>query len=146
MMLDLAQLHDSVMKVHATSLGYKITPNYAFALDTLRQRAEYYSHSIGHVCGERAPTGVNSCKHHNMITADGQHLCMKTFGGRFFAGMACVTRCAYSYNSDREHGELRQCEQACNDQYMSLAEIDESMFVALEEQEVARDTRKKPNT
>ncbi|CAB9507698.1 expressed unknown protein [Seminavis robusta] len=133
MVLDLGQLHDSVMKVHAKGLGYKFksSNDYDFGLDILKPRADYYSHSIGHVCGERAPTKAQGCKHYNMITFDGQHLCMKTFGGRLFAGLACVTRCAYAYGDDESAtDDLRECEHACNDQYMSLEEIDESMFVA----------------
>ena len=130
--LDDARLADTLLRENAIQQGYDVKEgkdwpleSYGFAMDTLNQEAHYFSHSIAQVRGDRVVTNSDSCENRNMLTVDGQHLCMKTFGGRLYAGMACVIRCAYRHSEDRE--ELRECERACNDQYMTLKPLDAFM-------------------
>jgi hypothetical protein len=60
------------------------------------------------------------------------HWCMETIGGRLFAGTSCLLACAF--NNETRDGStnsatttaIRQCEQRCNDDFMSLKSVDVS--------------------
>jgi hypothetical protein len=66
---------------------------------------------------------------------DGMHRCMKNVGGRLFAGTSCLLACAF--NSEKGGGStytastttIRQCEQRCNNDFMSLKFVDVSSMV-----------------
>ena len=137
---DLAQLNNALVHANAREMGYrtKDSRDFDFSLNTLYNpktmlkpnSAVTHTRSIGHVCGgPLVPHNATDCIYNNMITVDGQHLCLKTFGGRMMAGLACVIRCATTYAKPQDGSLLlRECEEACNGQYMSLNELDESLW------------------
>ena len=173
---DVAQLNNLLVQDNARRMGFDVQEqpmssassndddnnnlDFAFALETLqlseKQRTQLaanpnkhisHTHSIGHVCaGPRVPHDSPDCIYNNMITYDGQHVCLKTMGGRLMAGLACVIRCATTYGSSSVTSTststsedaggnakdnltlLYECEDACNQQYMSLKDIEESLF------------------
>jgi hypothetical protein len=57
---------------------------------------------------------------------------METIGGRLFAGTSCLLACAFN-NETRDGStnsetatDIRQCEQRCNDDFMSMKSVDVS--------------------
>ena len=134
---DFAQLNNALVQNNAMEMGYELQDerDFEFALNTIFNpklkpgKIITHTKSIGHVCGgPMVPHNSTDCIYNNMITYDGQHVCLKSFGGRMVAGLACVIRCATTYA--RDASLLGECEDACNDQYMSLNELDESLFWA----------------
>ena len=134
---DLAKLNNALVQDNARQLRYHVEDDehdFDFSLETLRPRIKRgrtkptHTRSIGHVCAPpRVPANATQCVNFNKITYDGQHLCLSTIGGRAMAGLACVIRCAYSM--DQNTPLMHACQDACNEQYMSLEEIDPSYFV-----------------
>jgi len=151
--LDLAQLNNQLVQQNALDLGFSVThdKDFDFSYDILfnpkypdpqRQDQVTHTRSIGQICGGvKVPHNATDCVYDNMISYDGQHLCLKTFGGRLMAGMACVIRCATTYVTTSSKGSssgnnrgndtplLRECEEACNDQYMSLRELEDGLLI-----------------
>ena len=134
--MELGQLHDTLVFENMKQIGYinhdneddndstSIT-NIGYYQDLINgilfQPKPQFSRAIGHVCGKhRVRKGSIMCEYYNMISYDGQHLCMKTFSGRIFAAVACLTRCAYNTFSSATTDELEECSNSCNIQYMSL--------------------------
>ena len=63
----------------------------------------------------------------NMISRDGAHWCVECIGPRYDASVACLLGCVYN-EKDPIIGRMNfllQCEQQCNDQFMSLNPVDE---------------------
>jgi hypothetical protein len=87
--------------------------------------------SIAQLCSTRVPVGSSTCEG-NSISVDGMHWCLETIGGRLFAGTSCLLACAF--NNETKDGStnsatptaIRQCEQRCNDAFMSLKSVDVS--------------------
>lgn len=66
----------------------------------------------------------------NKISRDGIHWCVETLGPRFTASIACLLGCVYNGNESNSKSkadmiQLRQCEQECNDQFMTIRPVDE---------------------
>jgi hypothetical protein len=62
----------------------------------------------------------------NRISRDGMHWCVETLEARYAASIACLLGCVYNGDEPQNIAELRQCEQECNDQFMSLIPVDDS--------------------
>jgi hypothetical protein len=63
----------------------------------------------------------------NSISNDGVHACFETVGGRIFAGLACLIGCARNHDPPLlDSTLLRQCEQQCDDCFMSVMPLDDT--------------------
>lgn len=54
------------------------------------------------------------------ICKDGMHWCMESVGARYTASVACLLGCIYNGDARPGHDEAKDCEQKCNEQFMSL--------------------------
>jgi len=61
----------------------------------------------------------------NRISVDGSHWCVNSLGPRFTASIACLLGCVYNGERGKEMTDIRRCEQACNDQFMTINPVDE---------------------
>ena len=139
---------NQIIWTNAKHIGYNVSiPDFmkrdgwehkdaGFLLDRLTGY-KYSMPSIPMVCADQAtPKKENEPAHclRNKISPDGGHWCTGTLGPRYSASIACLAGCVYNGNGlkhlDNETVsssplKLRKCEQACNDQFMSLVPIDE---------------------
>jgi hypothetical protein len=126
LLLEFGDFVDSLMEWNARLMGFDTSvANYTIeALERGKQ-------SIAQVCSTRVKVGSSTCEL-NSISLDGMHWCMETIGGRVFAGTSCLLACAF--NKETRDGSttsppttaIRQCEQRCNDDFMSLKSVDVS--------------------
>ena len=129
LLLEFGDFADSLMEWNARLMGFDTSvANYTMeALSCCPGRG--YKHSIAQLCSTRVPVGTNKCDG-NSISVDGMHWCMETIGGRLFAGTSCLLACAFNDETrDRSTTSattttIRQCEQRCNDDFMSLKPVD----------------------
>jgi len=86
---------------------------------TMTKKGKVFSKKKGHVCADA------NCDKKSRITADGQHWCTKSTGGRINAALACLLRCSFGEEAkaDKTAEEMKQCEWRCNKKYMSLAPL-----------------------
>jgi hypothetical protein len=121
--LDFGTLADALLEWHARLIGYD-TSNTSYLMDNMGGccPGKGFVKSIAQLCGEKVTHGSLECNG-NMMSYDGTHWCMETFGGRFDAGIACLLGCVYNHETvDRER--VRSCEKDCNDRYMSLQPVE----------------------
>jgi hypothetical protein len=96
---------------------------------TMEQLRERDKPSTAQLCSTRVPVGSSTCER-NSISLDGMHWCMETIGGRVFAATSCLLACAF--DTETRDGSttsshttaIRQCEQQCNDDFMSSKSVD----------------------
>jgi hypothetical protein len=127
LLLEFGDFVDSLMEWNARLMGFDTSvANY-----TMEQLREKNKPSIAQLCSTRVPVGSKTCEW-NSISHDGMHWCMDTIGGRVFAGTSCLLACAFN-NETRDRSTtsstttaIRQCEQRCNEDYMSLKPVDVS--------------------
>jgi hypothetical protein len=133
LLLEFGDFVDSLMEWNARLMGFDTSvANYTMeALSCCPGRG--YKQSIAQLCSTRVPAGTSKCEG-NSISADGMHWCMETIGGRLFAGTSCLLACAFN-NKTRDGSTnsattttTRQCEQRCNDDFMSLKPVDLSIM------------------
>jgi len=127
MAIELGGLNKILLEENAKHLGYDIS-NKTYITERLGNfpKAQHAA-SIAQVCAERVtPNGANCVL--NKLSLDGKNLCMKTYGGRIFAAIACLVGCIYNKNSIEQH-ERNQCSSSCNDQFMRLNPIMDSMYI-----------------
>jgi hypothetical protein len=139
LLLEFGDFADSLMEWNARLMGFD-TSVANYTMETLAApRRGGFTKSIAQVCSTRVPVGTKNCDG-NSITGDGLHWCMETVGGRFFAGTSCLLACAFNKNETRDESTsttstttgttaIRQCEQRCNDDFMSLKPVDVSSMV-----------------
>ena len=105
--------------------------------------------SILQTCSKRVKVNSTNCIR-NSISQDGMHWCMPAVAGRIGAAMSCLINCVYNENSGDNNNEfdskneaddhrqqrqeqqqksLRSCERNCNDMYMNVNPVDESMIM-----------------
>jgi hypothetical protein len=127
LLLEFGDFADSLIEWNARLMGFDTSvANY-----TMEQLNFKDNPSIAQLCSTRVPVGNITCER-NSISFDGMHWCMGTIGGRVFAGTSCLLACAF--NNETRDGStnsatttaIRQCEQLCNDDYMSLKPVDVS--------------------
>eukprot|EP00571_Detonula_confervacea_P003101 CAMPEP_0172318500 /NCGR_PEP_ID=MMETSP1058-20130122/35066_1 /TAXON_ID=83371 /ORGANISM="Detonula confervacea, Strain CCMP 353" /LENGTH=569 /DNA_ID=CAMNT_0013033349 /DNA_START=6 /DNA_END=1711 /DNA_ORIENTATION=+ len=58
--------------------------------------------------------------HLNRISVDGSHWCVNSLGPRHSASIACLLGCVFNGENNKAMEEIRECEQKCNDQFMSI--------------------------
>lgn len=103
-----------------------------FLLDRLPLAKRKWPPSIPMVCAK--PPGVdekdNACIR-NKISTDGIHWCIETLGPRYSTSIACLLGCVYNgkdepnVNLKKDMDRLRKCEQACNEQFMSILPVND---------------------
>jgi hypothetical protein len=134
LLLEFGDFADSLMEWNARLMGFDTSvANYTMETLSCCPR-KGFKKSIAQVCSTRVPVESKNCNG-NSISMDGMHWCMKTVGGRFFAGTSCLLACAF--NNETRDGStnttstttIRQCEQRCNDEFMSLKSVDVSSLV-----------------
>jgi hypothetical protein len=134
LLLEFGDFADSLMEWNAGLMGFDTSvANYTMETLSCCPR-KGFTQSIAQVCSTRVPVGSKNCDG-NSISEDGMHWCMETVGGRFFAGTSCLLACAF--NDEKRDGStnttspttIRQCEQRCNDDFMSLKPADVSSMV-----------------
>jgi hypothetical protein len=117
--LEFGRLFHSLLEWNARHLGYDTSlRNYTMNKLASPHNAERYVLSIPLVCASRVPHGAAECEK-NSITNDGQHQCMGTIGGRFYAGLACVLGCIYN-GGGVDHESTDGCARGCNDGFLNL--------------------------
>jgi hypothetical protein len=89
--------------------------------------AQKWPPSYSQVCSS-TPSKENETCPAVEISPDGMHWCIETFGARFTASIACLLGCVYNVEKPPTHEGLRNCEQRCNDQFMSLTVVSDEMF------------------
>jgi hypothetical protein len=124
LLLEFGDFADSLMEWNARLLGFDTSvANYTMEALSCCPRLKI-KQSIAQLCSIRVPIGTRDCEG-NAISIDGMHWCMKTIGGRFFAGASCLLACAY--NDATVDGStatnIRDCERQCNDEFMSLESV-----------------------
>jgi hypothetical protein len=60
------------------------------------------------------------------------HPCMETVGARLSAGVACLLACVYNHNdtlldTNPDASFVRQCEEDCNNRFMTLKPVDHTL-------------------
>jgi len=139
---------NQILWKNAQFIGYNISmPDFAMdgwekeGTDFLLHRYspdQQYAPSIPMVCGH--PLDSWSAKNetppkgpclYNMISRDGMHWCIESLGPRYSASIACLLGCVYNGKhpddiTTKNVANVRQCEQECNDQLMSLVPVDGS--------------------
>jgi hypothetical protein len=148
--LEAGQLIDLTVRHNARRLG--LLTNVSAAADAdddanhftlprakLLTESKWVGGSASYICGRPVEMVKNepACIG-NLLTEDGQHLCVKTMGGRLNAGLACLIECgrrnnsnsSNNHNDDASSLSLSQCQDTCNRVFMSLEPIPEALFVA----------------
>jgi hypothetical protein len=126
LLLEFGDFVDSLMEWNSRLMGFD-TSVANYTMEGLKGSIR----SIAQLCSTRVPIGAYTCER-NSISKDGMHWCMETIGGRVFAGTSCLLACAF--NNETRDGStdsatttaIRQCEQRCNDDFMSLKSVDVS--------------------
>jgi hypothetical protein len=133
LLLEFGDFVDSLMEWNSRLMGFDTSVT-NYTMERLRWSKHSRSErSIAQLCSTRVPVGSIRCER-NSISKDGMHWCMETIGGRVFAGTSCLLACAF--NNETRDGStdsattsttaIRQCEQRCNDDFMSLKSVDVS--------------------
>jgi hypothetical protein len=124
LLLEFGDFADSLMEWNARLMGFNTSSaNYTMeALSCCPGRG--FKQSIAQLCSTRVPVGTSKCEL-NSISRDGTHWCMETVGGRLFAGTSCLLACVFNNKTTT----IRQCEQRCNDNFMSLKSADVGSMV-----------------
>ena len=95
----------------------------------------FWAPSICMVCAQHTYHRMNDKNNdvedcvRNKISRDGIHWCVETVGPRYSASIACLLGCVYNGNEPDVNVKekvvsLRQCEQKCNDKFMSILPVD----------------------
>jgi len=134
---------NQILWTNAQHLGYNVSmPDFSlkdgweeqgveFLLDRLPSST--WAPAIPMVCSNHSRGSENCIL--NKISPDGMHWCMEHLGPRISASVACLLGCVYNgeglelLNSNTTHSHaslnIRQCEQQCNDRFMSLVPVHE---------------------
>ena len=91
----------------------------------------FWNPSISMVCAERTFSAVNKKNQEvedcirNKISRDGVHWCVESLGPRYSASIACLLGCVHNGDAptSQDNSMVRQCEQKCNDQFMSIVPV-----------------------
>lgn len=118
--LKLSQFTEHFMFHNANLLGMNTSDSSVYSLERPVGCGEFPL-SIAQGCSARSNASSCDCRR-NRVSKDGLHWCMESFGGRFSAGIACLTAC-FQPGLRVDKDELGHCEAKCNSQYMSLEPV-----------------------
>ena len=122
---------DKLIEENARNIGMDISNN-NYKLERLKDIQSKWPHSIAHVCSDRVNNDGSCVK--NSLTVDGKHMCLATVGARMFANIGCLLGCLHNnigndINAmEKNRVDKLQCSQMCNDQFMSLKPVHETML------------------
>ena len=119
---DVERYIETLYRYNAIKLGYNSTDDAEILADKLNQAESItpQPRKIAMCCSERVEPDAVDCVQNNLFN-DGMHLCMNRIGHRIEAALACLIDCAYNDNSANKN--ISRCEQACNDQFLSMQPI-----------------------
>ncbi len=90
--------------------------------------------SIPMICSDTSLLGPDrrACNR-NYLFSDGIHVCPETLASRFAAGVACLVGCVHNGQQSSKHifpaeENVRQCERECNEQFLSVMPVEESLI------------------
>ena len=141
---DYAAFYNHVIWSNARHIGYNVSlpltasqkifedEGKTFLFDRLFDGGEF-SPSISMVCANRDLMNNKSMCDRNILWMDGMHICPETMAARYGASVACLLGCVYNKpngGNENDEREIRECEQECNEQFMSVMPSDESWIVA----------------
>ncbi|KAL9191338.1 hypothetical protein ACHAXT_001044 [Thalassiosira profunda] len=131
MVQEFSNFTNAVLHENGKHLGYDVSTN-DFFFERLKGGETSWPQSIPMVCANRPKDNLDSECKRNKISPDGIHWCIETLGARFTASIACLLGCVYNLNppdtSPEGTTQLRKCEKDCNEQFMSLKRVDESLI------------------
>lgn len=135
LLLDFGGWTDQLIELNAQLAGMDTKSNANYTLERLGCAG--HPPSIAVVCEDKdVIPGTCSCTR-NELSVDGMHWCMKRLGGRIAGGLSCLLQCSLLTNGTAVATDknpyakrlvLGNCQQRCNDQFMSLS--DASSLVA----------------
>ena len=131
LLMDFGGWTDQLMELNARLAGMNTTGNPQYMLERLGTKEWKYPPSIAQICVKKnvAP-GTPKCIR-NMMSMDGMHWCMETLGGRIVGGISCLLQCSLLIDDmdastdkslERKRLILGNCQERCNDQFMSMRE------------------------
>ena len=130
LVMEFGNLIQLLLEQNAMALEYDLhNDTHPYWLERIEWPEKNQIHApIPLLCSERKTHMSRNCKR-NMFSIDGMHYCMGSIGNRIFAVTACLLACVYN---EEEHGDgqddLRTCEAKCNQQYMSVEPIRDTMW------------------
>mmetsp|Transcript_12569 Transcript_12569/g.27271 ORF Transcript_12569/g.27271 Transcript_12569/m.27271 type:complete len:527 (-) Transcript_12569:419-1999(-) len=143
LVLEYGTYYNHIIWSNARHLGYNVshplraaqhvfdTEGPGLVLDRLKGAGEWEP-SIPMVCSDTASLEPHrrTCNR-NYLFSDGMHTCPETLVSRYAAGLACLLGCVYNgiemnNTSANEEENVRACERECNEQFLSVAPVDES--------------------
>lgn len=125
LVLEFGNLMDELIERNARSMGHDtstVATTQNYTMDRLSPDKKGISKSIPHVCAKKPVVhplvSPPSCDL-NVITSDGMHMCMETYGDSIVAGISCLLGCVH--NEDSPSVDLvGECASKCNSQFMTL--------------------------
>ena len=112
-------------------MGYDTSSN-KFFFERLVGGTTNWPQSIPMVCANKPKDNKDSECKRNLISPDGIHWCVETIGPRFTASIACLLGCVFNERppdtSPEGRESMKTCEQRCNEQFMTLKRVDESLI------------------
>ena len=125
--LDLISLHRA-RAIDYSHEGWEVDLADVFLQRPPKKSAKDWPSSHCQVCSSFPSNATETCPGVR-ISSDGVHWCVETFGARFTASIACLLGCVYNnVFKPPTHEGVRECEQQCNDQFMSLSVVGDEMF------------------
>ena len=116
--LDFGRLSEETIEWNAQLIGMleNVSSSSISTGEYLEQRAgtSRWTPSAAQSCAT-TPRPDEKCAK-NMLTRDGMHPCMETFGGTLTAGLACIVDC--QYNAPPHSAD--SCVERCNSKFMAL--------------------------
>ena len=128
---DYGKFTHELIERNAQVIGMNIsTGRESYMLRRLNSHRKYPL-SIAHGCARIPRMHDAPLCDRNQLTRDGMHPCLEALGGRIIASLACLLGCVYNHHeTESEHGTvfIRSCEQGCNNRFMSLMPVDDSLI------------------
>ena len=127
---DVERYVEELLRYNAMKLGYISTDDARINSDKriIPEKLDPHEWKIAMCCAGQGKPGIRFCVRNN-LSNDGIHFCMNRIGFRVEAALACLIDCAYNDNSTNKNMQL--CEQACNDQFLSLKPIPDNEITTL---------------
>jgi len=130
LVMEFGNLTSQLMMHNAKHIGFNVTLPMTFStedlefdsqVEALMERVPYgtWPPSFAQVCANRTLMDDGNCPR-NRLSPDGMHWCMESVGARYTASVACLLGCIYNGDARPGHDEAKDCEQKCNEQFMSL--------------------------
>lgn len=146
LVLEYEDFYNHIIWSNARHLGYNVshplratkevfdTEGPTFLFDRLQTGGDWPA-SIPMVCSDSPGPDKKKCNR-NYLFSDGMHTCPERLASRYAAGLACLIGCVYNGKESWRGGSnnttiveeerIRTCERECNEQFLSVAPVEES--------------------